>query len=152
MLLYEQCDIKWYKHRWFIGDTHKNCTVKTQSSFVPLGPATRQVEFVPSRPLTPRAHSHAKVTTWHSFSRPVWICMGGKEGLSWRCRSITVVFAPALRSITDDPQHVRRVAWICLIFLWSRRGARVAEYREVHVVRENSDTSFSHPSFSHYIH
>lgn len=152
-----QCDIKRYKHRWLTGDTHKNCTVKTQSSFVSLGPATSQVEFCSITPSDPPGL--ILMLKYFLFANDVAqlqsACLnmhGGKERLLWRCRSITVVFAPALRSITADPRHVRRVAWICLILLCSARGARVSEYRQVHVVCENSDTSFSHPSFSHYIH
>lgn len=113
--------------------------------------------FVPSLPLTPPGL--ILMLKYFLFANDVAqlqsACLnmhGGKERLLWRCRSITVVFAPALRSITADPRHVRRVAWICLILLCSARGARVSEYRQVHVVCENSDTSFSHPSFSHYIH
>lgn len=61
-----------------IGDTHKNCTVKTQSLCALLGPATSRVDFFPPLPVTPGLILMLKYflfATWHSFSRPVWICM-----------------------------------------------------------------------------
>lgn len=149
----------WAQHRWLLGGSHKNCPVKTQSLFALLGSATSQVEFVPLLPLTPGLILMRK---YFSFAnnvaqlRSARLNMhGGKEQLSWRCRSIAVVFVPARCSITADPQHMRRAAWMCLILLCSACGAWVSArgYRQVHtVVCENSDTSFSHPSFSHYIH
>lgn len=69
----------WVQHRWLISGSHKNCTVKTQIFLLCWAQRPARWNLFhyflwPPGSFSCESTFHL-LTTWHSFGRPVWICM-----------------------------------------------------------------------------